>query len=256
MARAYAAPGVSLWLIGDSADELAGAAQDCRLRGALVNAACIESTDTQALLAHLEEVDRRAPVDILIVTPKTAQDRDEGRMGPPAWLRRQAVEVDLVGAITVVAALAERMQHRRRGRIALLDPFVALRMSADTPAQSASRAGLLAYGRSLRRRLKADNISVSVLRASAIATRIWERGRNLHPFELNPDRVAALLVSGVEHGRKSIVFPAPQTLGSQALAVLSAVVGEWLRATFLTTVDPVGEPDHEAVLSRESSRGE
>jgi capsular polysaccharide export protein len=255
LARTYAGPGVRLCLIGHSAEGLARAAEDCRLRGALVEAAQVESGDGAALIARLEEFDRHAPIDLLFANAEGAGEREEERAAEPAWLRRRVVEADLLGVMTIVETIAQGMQRRRQGRIVIVDSFAVLSLPSDIAAYHACRGGIIGYGRSLRRRLRADNVAVSIVAPSTLATRVLA-GREPRGFALNPERVALLIRRGIERGRKEVGFPSPLNIGLHALGLVPPVLGEWIRTAILTPVEPLGEREEPPALSGESPNGD
>lgn len=241
LARAYAGAGVRLCLIGHSAEGLARTVEDCRLRGALVEAAQVESGDGAALTARLEEFDRHASIDLLFANAEGAGDREEEGAAEPAWLRRRIVEADLLGVMTIVDTISHRMRQRQRGRIVIVDSFAALSRPSASAAHHACRDGIIGYGRLLRRRLRADNVAVSIVAPGALATRVLA-GRSQPPgFALNPERVALSIRRGIERGRKEVGFPSPLNLGLHVLGLVPPVLGEWLRTALLPPVDPLGE---------------
>ncbi len=256
LARAYAGPGVRLCLIGHSAESLARATEDCRLRGALVEAAQIESGDGAALAARLEEFDRHAPIDLLFANAEGAGASDEERMAEPTWLRHRIVVADLLGVMTIVETIAREMQRRRRGRIVIVDSFAVLSLPSDTPAYHACRGGIIDYGRSLRRRLRADKVAVSIVAPSTLATRVLAGRRKPRGFAFNPERVARLIRRGIARGRKEIDFPSSLNLGLHALGLVPPVVGARIGTAFSAPVAPLGEREEPPALSGETPHGD
>jgi capsular polysaccharide export protein len=253
LARAYARPGMRLCLIGHSAEGLARAAEDCRLRGALVESAQVESSDGAALIARLKEFDRQAPIDLLFANAEGAGKPEEERAAEPAWLRRRIVEADLLGVMTIVETIAEAMRGRRRGRIVIVDSFAAFTLPADIPAYYACRGGIIAYSRSLRRRLRADNVAVSIVAPGRLAARILAGPDKPPGFALDPERIALSIRRDIERGKKEVGCPSPLAVGWRALALIPPALGEWLRTAFPAPADPLGESEK---LSGESSRGD
>ena len=92
LALAYAGPGVSLALGGRDAGRLEAVAAACRQRGAAVHAGIIDVADREAMARWIEEIDRAAPIDLVIAnagigvgTHRRLRDRGAG----PHGLRRQ-----------------------------------------------------------------------------------------------------------------------------------------------------------------------
>lgn len=226
LARSYAAPGVRLCLIGAPAGALATAATDCRRRGAIVDAPEIDPEDTTAVIAYLDALDRRTPVDVVVAhagdltpPPSPGQPRSD----------RQIVELDLFGAMTSVGALAGRMRRRERGRIAIVSALAGRAGLAGLPAHTASEAGLLAYGASLRYGLAAANVTVSVARSGWLANRLAAHGSDLRLVALSPDRAAALIRRGIERGDRLTALPGALTIALRAVRLAPAWLREWPR---------------------------
>jgi capsular polysaccharide export protein len=93
LARAYAMPGVRLYLIGAAA-RLAGVAEDCRWRGAVVDAVADDGTE-------LPVIDEEQPIDLLAIHAgsdvQAAMEMVETFLEP---LRRRHGAIVLVGART------------------------------------------------------------------------------------------------------------------------------------------------------------
>src|SRR5229473_1237923 len=99
LARAHAAPGVRLCLIGGVAETLDQTAEDCRQRGALVETFCLAEKSHSALADYLATLDRDARVDAFLV--------DAGAAGEPP--DPPLVDRDIGRAIRPVAAIGELM---------------------------------------------------------------------------------------------------------------------------------------------------
>lgn len=81
LAAAYAAPGVSLLLIGRNEERLAETAANARAAGAEVEIAAIDVTEEAALKARILDYDSRAPVDLIIANAGIALGGFPNRRG-------------------------------------------------------------------------------------------------------------------------------------------------------------------------------
>lgn len=222
VARAFAEPGSSLFLIGSDAERLENAAQDCRLRGALVATTCVPAEDRSALAGRLEERDRTVPLDLLIAAVE-----------PTA-------EPSLVASAAEI--LAERMRRRRRGTIVLPDP------PPDT-----TRPSLAAYADGLRRRLRPANVDVVFVG--------WGRGGQqllagrarlgMPPLPVDPERIAAQIRRVLASGRPRAVYPSRLTFARHALRLLPALVAARVRRIWPTEKPAIAAFGEEPALSRE-----
>jgi short-subunit dehydrogenase len=207
LARAYASPGRILGLIGRNASRLAAVADTCRQHGAVVETAVLDVTDAAAVAAWLVALDTRSPIDLLIANAGiSAGTRPDGRLeGSDA--AREVVQVNLLGVIHCVEALLPNMLVRRRGQIAVVASMAAYRGLPDSPAYCASKAGVLAYGESLRAGLEPFGVRVSVIVPGFFASPMSSRygGRKL--FLLSEARAVGHVMRGLTRRARRIVFP-------------------------------------------------
>lgn len=230
LARAFAEPGVSLFLVGSDTDQLERTAQDCRLRGAEAEIAYVRSGDMAGLAGRLEDRDRRAPLDLLIAAAGL----------PYEALDRVPSAVDLI---------AERMRHRRRGTIALLDP----QSEASSVDGGAGWEGLAARARALRRQLRPANVDVVFVGWGFVARRLLARRLRLGlpPFPFDPERVAALTRHALARGRASVAYPVPLSLFGPAARPLPDLVEARFGSGWPGREAPLGGAGERPALSRE-----
>src|SRR5215471_7198459 len=76
LALDYAAPGVTLGLIGRNAARLGSVADACRSKGATVNLGVLDCTDRAAMAGWLADFDDAYPVDLAIAGAGISIDQD------------------------------------------------------------------------------------------------------------------------------------------------------------------------------------
>ena len=213
MARAYAAPGRSLALLARSAGGLETVAQACRARGARVAVLVCDVRDAAALDDAVSAFEARSgTIDLAIVNAgifsgRSATETGSGGGAEPASAAADVIAVNLAGAIATIDAVLPGMRRRRAGRIALVSSLAALQPLADAPAYSASKAGLLAYGESLRDLVAKDGVGISLVMPGHIATGQTAIHQGPLPL-LMPAAAAALRIKrGLDAGRSTIAFP-------------------------------------------------
>jgi capsular polysaccharide export protein len=216
LARASAVPGARLVLIGEAAGPLGRLTEDCRQRGAAVEAICGDARGAAARARQLAALDRAGDIDMLIVHAP-----------------------DLLGAMDIVAA-AGRMRRRRRGRIVLV----------GGPADQAALAG---YATGLRRRLQADGVALALVAPSPVALRLalWWRAPDLALADA--EALAERVVRGLRRGRARIAAPSAATAVRRALGLLPSRLAELARHTVLPPLEAGDEAAEEATLSGESA---
>jgi len=191
LARAYAMPGVRLCLNG-AADILPSAAEDCRRRGATVDAFASEARGGEELAHRLKAVDEEQSIDVLVIPARA----------------------DIADVMAIIEPLLESLQ-RRRGSIVLIGPRT---------------EEVLRYARSLRRDPRAHGIGVSVALPGIIAAWLAARLRCPEIAAIGADSAARLICRGVSRRRKTIALPSPMTALLRTLRLSPALLRERLAA--------------------------
>jgi short-subunit dehydrogenase len=238
LAKAYAAPGVSLAVAGRNSDRLRGVADACRTAGARVTEGLIDVTDHDALARWVEAIETTSPLELVIASAGITG----GHRGPEAEESlsdlRRVLEVNFLGACNTVYAVMAPMRRRRRGQIALISSLNALRGLPYSPAYCASKAALNSYGESLRAWLHPDGIEVTVVMPGFVETPMSARVRGPKPMMIGPERAARRIKNGLDRGRRRIAFPVVLDWGQRALALLpSGPVDQVLRKVPVTISD-------------------
>ncbi len=246
LARASAAPGVGLCLIGDAARILDQAAEDCRHRGARVETLRLDRNGGPFLSDYLRALDRDAPLDALVIHAGPAAEPGDG----------QIAGQQLVGAIDAAAAVAELMRRRGRGEIVLVSHLAGREATGDPRAALDLARAFLADAAALRRRLRADGVSVAVVAPSSIAIHAAARFRAPRLALAGADRIADLIVRRRRWGRAAIAVPGPATLAMRTLRVVPSRVREATRGMLLPSVELIREPADEAPLPDEFGLGQ
>lgn len=237
LARAYAAPGTRLSLVGADPGQLALAADDCWRRGAIVESACVAQWDERALREQLIEFDRQTAVDVLVVHAGCAEI---ARSEMPHRLR-QAADPEVLAAMNAVAALAEPMSDRRAGQILLVSNLIGRVLQWDLPALNAGRRALLGYGEALRFRLRANGLNVATVVPGDLALRAAVRYGQPSLAAMSPDCAAERILEGVRRGRAVIAIPCRAAVAMRMLCLAPSTLRDWLRNRFVPVVKPVEE---------------
>lgn len=207
LARRFAAPGVSLRLVARDAAALAATAAACAAQGALAETAALDVRDAAPLAAQLLAWDDAAPFDLVIANAGVTGGTPDGG-GLEGWASADRVlGVNLLGAVNTVVPLLPRLVARRAGRLAFIASVAAFRGLPDSPAYCASKAGLWAYGESLRARLAPEGVGVTVCAPGFFTSDMSRKFRGRHPFELSVEAMAERLARAIEAGRGRAIVP-------------------------------------------------
>jgi short-subunit dehydrogenase len=245
LARAQAAPGVRLCLVGEAAETLDRTGEDCRQRGALVETFCVDGKSPSALADYLEDLDSDAPVDALLV--------HGGAAGEP--LDSRLVERDISRAMRLVIALGEKMRRRESGDIVLVSPLAGRVATGDPRAALSIAQAFVTYGVDLRRRMGASGVSVAVVAPSRLAIRAAFRLREPSLAMVGADRLAEQIERGMRRRRAAIAVLGSATLAWRVLSLVPSRVHEALRDTLLPGAEAIGEPEDEAAIAEKSVTG-
>lgn len=207
LAKFYARPGVTLGLIGRDAARLGAVAAEAEAAGAAVIQGLVDLRDPSALVGFLTGFDAEHPVDLLIANAGVLDGRRADGVVEDAEVARRVIEINLLGAVETLHALLPAMRRRRRGHIALVSSLAALSPLPDAPAYSASKAGLLSYGRAMRAAVAAENVRISVVCPGYVASAMTETHIGNHPHKISAEAAARLIDAGIARNKPVIGFP-------------------------------------------------
>lgn len=223
LARVYAGPATSLVLTGRDGARLDLVAAACRDAGAEVETLVLDILDREQADAELRRRDDAAPIDLLIANAglhmPTSDDPGEN---DAAYAE---IETNLLGTLNTIVPVAARMVPRRRGQIAVISSLAAYTPMANSPGYSASKAGLLAYGLSLRARLASSGVRVSVVCPGYIDAGMGHRYQGPKMFLMSVERAAEAIRQGLDRDRAVIAFPAPLSWMAQSVRLMP----DWMR---------------------------
>jgi short-subunit dehydrogenase len=207
LALEYAAPGISLGLIGRDAARLDEVATRVRSRGAIVRVGEIDVRNRSAMNEFLLAVDAATPIDCVIasagVTMVTSAD------GTVEDLTRSAelYDVNLNGVMNTLAPIAPLMRRRRSGQIALFGSIAAFAPPPDSPTYAASKAAMVAFALATRALYHADGVSVSVVCPGFVETPMTGSYDSMKPFLIGAEDAARRIRRGLERRKAVIAFP-------------------------------------------------
>lgn len=224
LARLYAKPGVTLGLLGRDATRLGSVADAAMAAGAAVEQGVLDLRDRAALAGFLQAFDAAHPVELLIANAGVLDGRRADGRIEDAAVAREVIEINLLGALDTLHAVLPAMRGRRHGHIVLVSSLAALSPLADAPAYSASKAGLLSYGRALRRAVAEDGVQVSVVCPGYVSSAMTNSHIGNQPGKISAEAAAGLIAAGIKRNRAVIGFPRGLYLGSLISPFLPAFV--------------------------------
>jgi short-subunit dehydrogenase len=215
-----------LWLVGRNHARLDAVAKACSTAGAQVHTGLFDVGDAEPFGTWLLAADDATPLDMILacagVSAGPAPD------GTPEGLALATLQLrsNLLGTVNTIEPLLPRLMARKQGQIAVVSSVAGLRGLPFSPAYSASKAGIRAYGEGLRAFLRTSGVSVSVVVPGFFDTPMTDRFKGDKPFMKTLPQMVARVRSGLDRRRPRIVYPSLLALGLVAADLLPAWAGD------------------------------
>ncbi|SEF11850.1 Short-chain dehydrogenase [Burkholderia sp. WP9] len=226
LALSYAAPNITLGLIGRDLGRLQSVASACRASGAEVAIGCVDVRDSPAVRQWLFNFDDRYPIDLLIANAGIASTLSSLDDWEGAERTAAVVDTNLYGALNAVLPVIERMRARKRGQLAVVSSLAALRGMAISPAYCMSKAALVAYCDSVRPILARDGIGVSVVMPGFVRTAMSDVFPGDKPLMWSAEKAALYIRKRLARRRVEIAFPFSLAFGIKLLRLLPAPLAD------------------------------
>jgi short-subunit dehydrogenase len=223
LARAYAAPGVTLLLWGRDAARLEETAAAARAKGAVCQVESFDLRDASAQAARLVVADAATPIDIAIFNAGIGGTAPDGDAAETPEASRAVAEVNFVAPVTGANAIALAMARRGRGQIVLIGSIAESFPLPMAPTYAATKAGLRMFAEALGIRLAKSGVGVTLVSPGFIDTAMSRQVTDPKPFLISADKAAAIITRGVARRAQNIVLP-------WQFAVIRAVSGLLPRA--------------------------
>ncbi|MFO1019204.1 MAG: SDR family NAD(P)-dependent oxidoreductase [Planctomycetales bacterium] len=137
-------------------------------QGCIVQADVTHDTDVLRMVAEVEK--NLGPIDLLVNNAGVFDYGPHGELTAEMW--RRTVEVNLTGTFLVTWAVKDGMVARKFGRIVNVSSISALQPRPMSIAYAASKAGVVAFTKSIAAALAGENIRANAVAPGLIETEI------------------------------------------------------------------------------------
>lgn len=208
LALAYAAPSTHLALLGRDAARLAATADAARAKGAEVTTGLVDVRDRAAMAEWIGGADQTRPFDLAIANAGITTGLAPDALTEDPEAVRAIIATNLVGPLNTAEPLIAPMCARGAGHLAFVGSIAGLRGLPYSPAYCLTKAGVQAYTESIRPRLEARGVLVTLIVAGFVKTPLNDSINAMKPGEVSETRAAEIIKRGLDKGRATIGFPA------------------------------------------------
>ncbi|HEY3240258.1 MAG TPA: SDR family NAD(P)-dependent oxidoreductase, partial [Acidimicrobiia bacterium] len=186
-------------LAGRAPEDLKPVADELRSLGAeTVDLVAFDALDTTSHPGFVDSVfERHGDIDLVLVAFGLLGERDDAQHEPEAAL--DVLRTNFVGGASVCLASARRLRDQGHGTLVVLSSVAGERVRAANFVYGASKAGLDGFCQGLGDTLVGSGVRVLIVRPGFVPTKMTA-GRDRAPFSTTPDRVAEVVVRGLETG--------------------------------------------------------
>src|ERR1700731_1607082 len=241
LAFVYARDGVSLSLIGRDRERLEDAADAARAHGVEGCIGQLDVRDQDAMAHWIEAADMRRPFDLVIANAGITTDLAPGDIAEDPRAVRAIVGINHIGVLNTIEPLIAPMCARGAGQIAFVGSIAGIRGMPYAPSYSATKAAVHAYSESLRGRIEARGVRVSLIIPGFVKTPLNDSIDAMKPLEITGTDAAMLIQRGLEQGRAVIAFPRSLYLLARFARMLPARLVDKVMARFQVNVPETRE---------------
>ncbi|MEI6363156.1 MAG: decaprenylphospho-beta-D-erythro-pentofuranosid-2-ulose 2-reductase [Actinomycetes bacterium] len=168
-----------------------------------------ESFDATDTSAHAEFVDRifaAGDVDVVLLAFGVLGDQAEAENDPA--LAVTMATTNYTGAVSVGLHVARRLRVQGHGTLVVMSSVAGDRARRTNFVYGSTKAGLDAFAQGLGDALHGSGARVLIVRPGFVRTRMTA-GLDEAPMTLDPEDVAAIIVTALRKGKETVYAPGP-----------------------------------------------
>lgn len=124
----------------------------------------------------------------------------------PALFRR-TIDINYLGAITLLDVVLTTLRQRGRGEIVLTASVAGYRGLPRAAPYNASKAALISLAESLQPELAVEGVTIRLINPGFVRTPLTDKNPFEMPFLMEPEEAARRIANGLDHQGFEIAFP-------------------------------------------------
>ena len=227
VALEVAAGGANVGLLARREDLLDEIVDEIKARGRKAVAVAADVRDAAAVRAAADRFRKElGPIDVMIANAGIGTSKHAVQLNPEHVA--EVININLLGAVNSVAAVAPEMIERGHGRLVAISSLAAYRGLAKTAAYCASKAGVSAYFEGIRIDLRHTGVGVTIIHPGFIKTAITsDRDARKMPYLMELEDGVKKIVSAIEKEKKTYSFPWQLATVVRAGMIMPTAMYDW-----------------------------
>ncbi len=169
-------------------------------------AVALDVTDSRGVVEATDNIEmQHGDIDLVIISSGTWLPAKLPHLSPETF--RKSMEVNYIGVVNVIAALAPRMARINRGHIGIISSVAGYRGLPNAAAYAPTKAALINLAECIRPQLRRMGVSVSVINPGFVETPMTSVNKFPMPFIQTPQAAAQQIVRGLQRNDYEIAFP-------------------------------------------------
>lgn len=207
LAKAYAKPGVQLFITGRHKDRLQEVTDRCQELGAVVQQKIIDVTSFDELKEWITSIDQKHPIDLVIANAGIGTYVSLSAPFESFNEIKKSIDTNTLGTIATISPFITAMTLRKKGTIVIINSLSAILPAPYYPSYSASKAALRHFSDSIRYKLTQHNVRLSLVMPGFVGSDFMPDYRGPRLFLISPEKATQIIQKGIQKNKKYIIFP-------------------------------------------------
>ncbi len=174
VADAFAAQGATVIIVGRSAEQAAQVVAEIKAKGQKADGFGCDVTNLAQVVEMVNKIlDIHKRIDILVNNAGVTRDNLLLRMDENDW--DEVIKVNLKGVFNVTKSVSKPMLKARKGKIISIASVIGITGNAGQANYAASKAGVIAFSKSVAKELASRGITANVVAPGYIKTDMTDK---------------------------------------------------------------------------------